>query len=325
VKNKSQIFVGAEVTRLKSGESQRFLTSSPATVSSRDFSIINRKSQIVNGFTLIEIMVVVVLLSLIVLALMEVFNGTQKAFRASVTQTDVLEGGRAAIDFMAGDLRAMSPSFGQSNNFVGAVNFYANTNDNYQPLVQPLIASVNNQSRTNVLESFFILSHENLDWHGVGYAVVTNSSNGLYSLYRFQYPSNSSRVDPAYIFTNQFQSFLTNITSGSHLMDGVVHLVVHAYDITGALMTTNRLSVTNRNVLYFSRASGEIGFKMFSNTLPASVEIEMGVLEDRVLQHAESLGAAPSIQSNYLAGAAGQVHIFRQRVSIPNVDPSAYQ
>jgi hypothetical protein len=67
------------------------------------------------------------------------------------------------------------------------------------------------------------------------------------------------------------------------------------------------------------------GLTMFSNTLPASVEIEMGVLEDRTLQRAESLIPLASAQANYLAGAAGKVHVFRQRVSIPNVDPSAYQ
>jgi hypothetical protein len=64
---------------------------------------------------------------------------------------------------------------------------------------------------------------------------------------------------------------------------------------------------------------------MFSNTLPASVEIEMGVLEDRSLRRAESLSGSHSALTNYLAGCAGQVHVFRQRVSIPNVDPSAYQ
>ena len=46
-------------------------------------------------------LVVMALLSLIVLALMAVFNSTQTAFRASVTQTDILEAGRAAMDLIA--------------------------------------------------------------------------------------------------------------------------------------------------------------------------------------------------------------------------------
>ena len=95
------------------------------------------------AFTLIEVMVVVVLLSFIVIALMAVFNSTQGAFRASVTQTDVLESGRAAMDLMTGDLRTMSPSQGASN---GAVNFYAAGPAGYS-LVQSLVAS--SQQRTH--------------------------------------------------------------------------------------------------------------------------------------------------------------------------------
>jgi hypothetical protein len=64
---------------------------------------------------------------------------------------------------------------------------------------------------------------------------------------------------------------------------------------------------------------------MLSNALPASVEVELGVLEDRALQRVESLGGSFQAQTNYLAGRAGQVHLFRQRFPIRNVDPSAYQ
>ena len=149
------------------------------------------------AFTLIEVMVVVVLLSLIVIALMAVFNSTQAAFRASVTQTDVLESGRAAMDLITGDLRAMSPSLGISNvvvggtSYKGPVNFYAGTNyaGSYQgnpPLIQSLVAS--SGSRTNVQQDIFMLSRDNLNgvptWFGTGYAVCLSPSN-TYSLYRF--------------------------------------------------------------------------------------------------------------------------------------------
>jgi prepilin-type N-terminal cleavage/methylation domain-containing protein len=302
-------------------------------------SIANRKSQIANGFTLIEVMVVVTLLSLIVLALMTVFNATQTAFRASVTQTGVLESGRAAVDLIADDLRAMSPSSGQSNNINGAANFYA-TVTTYasppSPLIQPMVGG--NSSRTNVLENFFILSRGNQNgvptWFGVGYAVATNAPPGpLYSLYRFSTNHPVAAVDPVLVVSDFFH-FLTNITSGGHLMDGVVSLTVRAYDVNGGQMTNNitysggRVA-TNKNVFYFpSPASpppfGQVGFVMFSNTLPASVEVEMGVLEDRALQRA---GSIPNFiaQSNYLSQQSGKVHVFRQRVSIPNVDSAAYQ
>jgi prepilin-type N-terminal cleavage/methylation domain-containing protein len=278
-----------------------------------------------NGFTLIEVMVVVTLLSLIVLALMAVFNSTQAAFRASVTQSDVLESGRAVMDLMASDLKLMSPSMDTNN---GAVNFYANTNVNEQPLVQPLVAS--SQQRMNVLEQFFILSRQNQTWTGVGYVVVTNSPQGdLYSLYRFSATTNAQLAgDPAAMLFNLFTNCA--LTSMSHLMDGVVSLTVRAYDVNGGLMNGNVVfsggqATTNRNVYYLPPSSGQTGFYMFSNTLPASVEIEMGALEDKTLQHAESLSEVPAAQASYLAQQAGKVHVFRQSVSIPNVDPTAYQ
>jgi prepilin-type N-terminal cleavage/methylation domain-containing protein len=286
-----------------------------------------------NGFTLIEVMVVMVLLSLIVLVLMAVFNSTQVAFRAGVTQSDVLESGRAAMDLMASDLKQMSPACDYSNQPAAngysayGVNFYANTNINEQPLVQSLVAS--SQQRTNVLERFFILSRQNQTWTGVGYVVANSPQGDLYSLYRFSATTNTqSAGDPAAMLFNIFNT--NSVTSMSHLMDGVVALTVRAYDINGGLMNGKIVFAggqftTNRNVYYLPSTLGQTGFYMFSNTLPASVEIEMGALEDRTLQRADSLSGSSVAQSNYLSNAAGQVHIFRQRVSIPNVDPAAYQ
>jgi phospholipase/lecithinase/hemolysin len=58
----------------------------------------------------------------------------------------------------------------------------------------------------------------------------------------------------------------------------------------------------------------------------------MAVLEDRALSRAASFGLNPGPSfnsnlnySNYLAQQAGKLHLFRQRVTIPNVDPNAYQ
>ncbi len=279
------------------------------------------------AFTLIEVMVVMVLLSLIVIALMGVFSSTQAAFRASVTQTDILEGGRAAMDLITGDLRAMSPSGG--TNF-GAVNFYANTNYYFTPLIQPLTAS--SQQRTNVLQQFFILSRQNQTWTGVGYIVVTNTfQNNLYSLYRFSMTTNVSAPGGPVTLFNDFINYpaaYTNSPPWSHLIDGVVGLRVRAYDPNGLWLTNGYIGLkpqpTVTNTFFFPSTLGEVGFAMYSNTLPASVEIEMATLEDRSLQRAESRPAGP-LRDQYLQGQAGAVHVFRQRVAIPQVDPAAYQ
>ena len=280
------------------------------------------------AFTLIEILVVVVLMSLIVLALMAVFSSTQAAFRASLTQTDVLEGGRATMGMFKSDLESMTPSFGVSN---GAVNFCVNTNrfqygSNSPPLVQSLAGSSPTTQRTNVLENFFILTRQNTTWTGTGYIVDTTSTNYFNPLYRFSITTNvMARNVPAMLYTNFMNASFTNM---SHLMDGVMHLTVRAYDPNGYWMTnTIEINggrfVTNRNVQFLLPALGEVGFYMFSNTLPASVEIQLGLLEDRTLQRAQSISGLT--QSNYLAGRAGQVHLFRQRFPIRNVDPSAYR
>ena len=302
-------------------------------------------------------MVAIGLLSLIVLALMAVFDSAQTAFRASVTQTDVLEGGRMTMDLMTADLRQMAPSGGHNgsatNGYDGSspVNFYASNNWGYLPLDQPLTGSNPLQTNVNVLENFFILGRGNLNgqlaWFGTGYVVDTLATNAINPLYRFYMTTNvAASPNPGPLF-NAFMSVVALLqantgnngfpyTNWSHLVDGVVDLTVRAYDPHGIWMTNGYfLGYTNtpKNALFLPPALGECGFYLFSNTLPASVEIELGVLEDRALARAESLGggaqppsptAAP-LQWQYLQQQAGKVHLFRQRVTIPNVDSSAYQ
>ena len=286
-----------------------------------------------HAFTLIEVLVVMVLLSLIVLALMAVFSTTQNAFRASVTQTDVLEGGRAAMDLIAADLRQMAPSLRASND---AVNFSAAVPPAYpsQALVQSLVGTSNpNIQRTNVLENLFILSRGNVNgvstWYGTGYVVDWTNATSINPLYRFSRTTNAS-ADPAGLysmFTNAV--YYGEWTNMSHLIDGVVDFRARAFGPDGFWMTNvydkyGGQTNINKNAFFLAPVLGEVGFSTFSNTLPASVEIELGVLEDRTLQRAESIGN-PVIRSNYLAQQAGKLHVFRQSVSIPNVDPSAYQ
>jgi hypothetical protein len=129
-------------------------------------------------------------------------------------------------------------------------------------------------------------------------------------------------------WTNVYYGQWTNSSSMSHVMDGVVHFTVRAFDTNGFWMTNgfgNGHPLTVKNARFFQPYWGEVGCCFFSNTVPAAVELQLGVLEDRVLRHAESLPFQSSAQTNYLGGQSGTVHLFRQRVTIPNVDPSAYQ
>ena len=318
------------------------------------------------AFSLIEIMVVMALLSLIVIALMAVFSSTQTAFRASVTQTDVLEGGRATIDLIAQDLKAMTYSGGTSNgpaplsgynapynslfyftnrdfvNFFATVNpVFLNTPNAYGlPLFQPLVGSADGAVRTNMVQSFFVLSRNNVGghdrWIGTGYAV--NATNVDSPLYRFSMEVNAES-GPDALFNSYMAGVYTNGFAGpgwSHLIDGVVDLRVRAFDANGYWITNSTYYDGNPNVYAtnvntynnISRYSprvpmflGEANVYMFSNTVPAAVEVQMGVLEDRIRQRAESI-LNINARSNYLAQQAGAVHLFRQRVTIPDFQPA---
>lgn len=304
------------------------------------------RSKIENGFSLVEILVAISLLSLIVLALMAVFSSTQRAFRASVTQTDVLEGGRSTMDLITRDLRGLTPSGGMSNtvalpNVAVPVNFFVLANSPY-PLVQSLPGSF--VARTNLLNYFFVLSRENTKWTAVGYIVDSSASGStsLYPLYRFYSETNvlNSPVSLFYAFVNEINK-PTPWTNLSHMVDGVVHLTVRAFDREGQWIQQNTLPLyTNaQNTTFvfknqptpYGDGHSEAQFYMFSNTVPASVELELGILEDRALARAESLGVSGTPPYNvprqwaFLTNQSGSVHIFRQRVSIPNFDPAAYQ
>lgn len=305
-------------------------------------SMLQRRPQ--DGFTLVEILVVLVLLSLIVFALMAVFSGIQRAFRASLTQTDTLEGGRAVMDLIANDLSTMTPC-DQNCNEIGApvgtyppVNFSATEQKfaiPYPPVAlgQPLLSSPSGAMRTNILENIFILSKDNINgvpsWVATGYSVNTNLADGtLYPLYRFYMATNASACPAGLgMLYNGFSTLnYADSTNWSHLMDGVVNLSARVYDTNGVWMTNgdvNPLVPGVRFANFLSDFYGVTDCAFFSNAVPASVQIDLGTLEDRALQHAEGLNGAN--QANYLSNAVNYVHIFRQRVWIRNLDPTAYQ
>jgi len=298
------------------------------------------------GFTLVEILVVLVLLSLIVFALMAVFNGAQRAFRASITQTDILEGARNVMGLIANDLETMTPCNYSTNPFSSytgsnlPVNFFVSDYTFSQPtpptpLYQALISSPSGAQRTNNLENIYILSKGNLNgvpsWIATGYSVGQQLPDGtLYPLYRFYMTTNvSSGVDGVARMFNTFVFFqYTNSANWSHMIDGVINLTARSYDTNGVLMTNGYINPSPINILphfvYFTQGTnGLTDTVFFSNAVPASVQIDLATLEDRTLAHAEGLSGAQ--QSNYLANAAGHVHLFRQRVWIRNLDRTAYQ
>jgi len=146
-------------------------------------------------------------------------------------------------------------------------------------------------------------------------------------------------ADPAVLYN----AFLNNLPAPgfpisptnscmSHLMDGVVDLRVRAYDSGGMWMTNGYgfgQPVIVTNVWFSPPEWGEVGCMFYSNAVPATVEVQLGILEDRPMNRAASLGgdtapAATPAQWSYLQGQVGHVQLFRQRVTIPSLDNSAY-
>lgn len=290
------------------------------------------------AFSLIEILVVVGLLSVIILGLLLMFNQTQRAFRTGLTQVDVLEGGRAATELIARELSQMSPAY-RSN----GVNFFA-----LIPPVEPLAqrlpgVAADGQWRTNPLQEIFFLTRENQTWNGIGYR-VSDVNAGMGTLYRyavsnrFPFGTTFQTLDPAVLFTNYNLQTL-DIANMSPVLGGVVTFKVRAYNTNGFWITGNlKPDASNTDIRWYQPNSppprsqdswvpGEVGYYRFEyDAVPAFVEFELGVLEERTRQRVESLPATPaSIRRNYLADQASKVHVFRLRVPIRNVDPTAYQ
>lgn len=299
------------------------------------------------AFTLIEILVTVALLSFIVLGLLAMFNQTQRAFRSSMTQAGVLEGGRNVAEMMARELEAMTPSYRSNElNFVYGV---------WGISVQGLPGSVS--LRTNYVGYFSFLSGENVDWTGTGYFIDDVSMGGSGTLYRFatNRPA-SSPLSLSSLVLNALQAAHANalagrpVTNCSRIADGVVHLQVrtfapNGFPIMGYALVPPSYRLTTTNAYYrtnaffdgcsFVRQTGagpsmvypdDLAVCYFSsNAVPAFVELELGILEPQILDRFKSIGLANhAAQLNYLSNHVAQVHLFRQRIPIRNVDFSAY-
>jgi type II secretory pathway pseudopilin PulG len=294
------------------------------------------------AFTLVEILVTMALLSFIVLGLLTMFNQTQRAFRSGLGQTDVLEGGRGAMDMLVRDVEQLTPSQAPA---VGkpiawfAMNYWSGADPHYPNFRQYLPTPNGPGWRTNVVDQFFLLTRLNQDWLPVFYRVEP-AANGsaVGSLYRYSttWPRYAAPgVGHMLLRLNNFPSppyWFTN-----RVVDGVVHLQVRAFDTNGVpLVPFNGQSLASSWNLYrpsVTNASGGSYFQAYSpcdvcfwsNAVPAYVELEMGILEAKTLQHYLAIDPTTPAAQAYLSNHVGQVHLFRQRIPIRNVDFSAYQ
>ena len=309
-----------------------------------------------SAFTLVEILVTISLLAFIILGLFAMFNQVQRAFRSSMNQVDQLEAGRAVVEILPRELEQITPSRASGPN---GVNFYALIRGS-TPLTQSLPGTP--VLRTNLLEDCFMLVRQNQTWTGIGYCVRTNDgAGGLWlpesipgqvmgagSLYRYSATINVLRNDglPADV-SQLYSNFVYSAQPGStaisnRICDGVIHFRLQAFATNGFPIYVDnssqarfRTNAYNMGSCMVKQASGNVsylypdnwfGLYFWSNAVPASVELEIGVLEQRAWERYNSIGAA-SARLAYLRREeiSSRVQLFRQRIPIRNVDPSAYQ
>ncbi len=303
------------------------------------------------AFTLTELLVAVTLMSLIIFALYSMFNQTQKALRSNVTQVDVLESARAALELLTRDVEQATYSA-----VPGTTNLYALNSFNDKPTYQQL----NDRTpRTNYFqELFFLTRSNNYAWiaHGYFVASLTNPAArvgelGVGTLYRFSAPLRRT-IDPVNWTTNRldtnslrdtlrlFQKVKTDTTYGPTniytypLLSGVTHARWLPFDKNGRLMTyrdfdlyrgvwlQEEAAVPRETKFAFTNANPAKVSKDFlahaTNPLPACLELELATLEADVVEQLKSMGS-PQLARNFFTNQIGRVHLFRQRLPIRTV------
>lgn len=270
-------------------------------------------------------MVTVGLLSVITLGLVMVFSQTQRAFKLSMAQVDVLESGRAVTDMLARELTAMAPSY-----LPGGTNYFAvvDTMSFPTPLLQKLPGTT--VPRTNVIQRFFFLTRLHQQWTGIGYQVVPDHKDaGVGTLYRFRTEGLKNYVP---LMSQEFLNAGANMGLGlsNRVAEGIVHLRLRAFDNVGKAVTmfwpTNDAMWMNTKRERSFPLEDQVDSYYVSNALPAFLELEVGILEPEMIQRFKSIGTANvDAQRRFLEERAANVHLFRQRVAIRNVDPSLYQ
>lgn len=284
------------------------------------------------AFSLIEVLVVTGLLSVIIIGLVMMFAQTQRAYRLGTTQVDVLEGGRMATDLITRDLQQVAAA-GQPDWVNFNCNFYIGQ-PNFDPMTQELPGSA--VRRTNLMQETFFLTRENQMWTAVGYFVRTNDQSylgypagGGGALYRFEtnYSDTVFRRNPTWVWRD-FVAAQTNANRASRVLEGVVHFKLRSFDPAGRWLATNlpvNIYTNFPSSPVLNYPFGETAYLFFvSNAIPASVEVELGVLEAREIERARAI-SSPTARAKYLADQAGKVHLFRWRVPVRNVDSSVYQ
>lgn len=361
------------------------------TVMRSDFRQPRRRT---GAFSLLELMIAVGLLTIIVAALYAMFDQTQKAFRQSLNQADLSEGGRSALDLMVRTIeRAASP---QVEDALHLVVRPANATG-YELVFAGDAAQANRTQPLRFDELFFTYPASGGRWHVGGLfigtldagPVVSTPVTGLGSLYLYDEAlPNSNLVQvldgqgrlgarvrdlaspatvPPYRLTGT-AALRTNLITGRlwvptypagetrearrdavKLLEGVLQCRITAFDADGRPFDANhpvlydvnfpRVGVNTNvprhypvtpvawraqgtnvlrplpiEVINVNSDTAQVSTLFRGPNLPASIEIEITLLDGKQLDQFRSLPDNVQARNRWLANNAGALQTLRQRV-----------
>lgn len=361
------------------------------TVMRSDFRQPRRRT---GAFSLLELMIAVGLLTIIVAALYAMFDQTQKAFRQSLNQADLSEGGRSALDLMVRTIeRAASP---QVDDALHLVVRPANATG-YELVFAGDATQANRTQPLRFDELFFTYPASGGRWHVGGLfigtldagPVVSTPVTGLGSLYLYDEAlPNSNLVQvldgqgrlgarvrdlaspatvPPYRLTGT-AALRTNLITGRlwvptypagetrearrdavKLLEGVLQCRITAFDADGRPFDANhpvlydvnfpRVGVNTNvprhypvtpvawraqgtnvlrplpiEVINVNSDTAQVSTLFRGPNLPASIEIEITLLDGKQLDQFRSLPDNVQARNRWLANNAGALQTLRQRV-----------
>lgn len=230
------------------------------------------------GFSLIEMLVAVGLLSVVILALYAMFDQTQRALRGSVGQVDVFEGSRSALELMSKDLEHARPAgVFDGPHFVTRLSVAPNLIEDQDMLFQ---------ERQPVLQEFFAIRNvTDQQWSVFGYFIANENDPSLRTtppigtLYRYEDRGDLQRIPGENVVTNTPVRFLVRgrsaaasllnhvlgrpfagqtlaewpyRTNSARVLDGVLNFKITPYDAVGrpydVFYPTNQLPVRPASV-----------------------------------------------------------------------------
>jgi hypothetical protein len=309
----------------------------------------------------VEILVTVALLAFIILGLYATFTQVQRAFQQSMSQVDKLEAGRAVTEMLPRDLEQVAASGHDAINF--AAQIIPNSTPLTQPLPGTAVKRTNllqdcflllRQNQTWVGIGYCVRVTDSQGYLQLPETGTGSGQTGVGSLYRFSAATNVLRSDglasdPGQLYVRFRNACVpgsaASLALSNRICDGVIHFHFRAFATNGYPIVSDgatpparfrvnpfdlspvynvvKQASTLPNPLYPDNLAG---CYFGSNAVPAALELELGILDQRTWERYNSI-LAPAGRLAYLQRPemSGRIHLFRQRISVRNVDPSAYQ